>query len=498
MATSPRLLLGPLLGYERDSYYTVCVLIDVGLPAPVLTLSTGATAAFVLAAETPSGRFWRAEIQLAPSAASQTVGYGITVGGEAAEARTGDHSWAFVIPGRRENARLAYAACNGFSSADLAANTAEPYALWERMEREHKKAPFSLLLMGGDQLYADSVLGLEGIKQWTEKTHDEMDRYQPSNQLLTRLDHFYDELYLERWSQKTMARMLASIPSVMMWDDHDIIDGWGSHDEVPQKTEMYKAIFRAAKKYFEIYQIRTTANRSLLDPASLTAGDSHYGLAFEFADFRVLVMDHRSQRTLDQVMADNQHRTVQAWIAAIPPEEPAVGARPVLALSGIPIVYRSFAALESTMEFTPWTEEATDDVRDHWMAAHHRGERIRLVKNLFACPVPLWLLSGDVHVGALGALHDEETNRSIYQVISTGIVHPPPSAIEWAGLRFLTNDAPETIPGTKISTEMLTPNNGPRYIRDRNFATLQRDSKGKVWVHWICESQVRSSPQFVA
>jgi PhoD related phosphatase len=512
MPSPTTIFLGPLLGYERGDCYTVCLLADATLAAPVLTISTGAPVQFAFAGDTPSGRFWRAEVLIAPGAAGpqQRVKYSIAASGAALADRGGRAEWTFYVPAAGERARLAYAACNGFSSQKLAEQTARPYAMWEKLRALHEEAlqpqsetsPFSLLLMGGDQLYADSVLGLPGVREWTEKSHEDMMAYEPSDQLITRLDRFYDQLYQDRWANRDMALMFASIPSVMMWDDHDIIDGWGSHADVPQGTPMYAAIYAAARKYFQLYQLRTAANRSLLDAAQVNLPDErgqlhgHFSLAFDFADFRVLAMDHRSERSLTQVMSDDHHRTVKAWIAGVPAE---AAPRPVLALSGIPVVYRSFAALESTMEFTPWTEEATDDVRDHWMAAHHRGERIRLVKNLFACAAPVWLLSGDVHVGALGAIRDAESGRSIYQVVSTGIVHPPPGPIAWAGLRLLTNDDPEALPGTKISTEMLTPNNSPRYIRDRNFATLQRDDRGKVWVHWICETLGQPKPpEFVA
>jgi len=74
------------------------------------------------------------------------------------------------------------------------------------------------------------------------------------------IDRFYDELYIKRWSNKSMSLIFASIPSVMMWDDHDIFDGWGSYPEDIQKCDVYKNIFSVAKKYFENFQIRTIHN----------------------------------------------------------------------------------------------------------------------------------------------------------------------------------------------------------------------------------------------
>src|SRR5690606_41067643 len=64
---------------------------------------------------------------------------------------------SFHIPGKSEPPRFAYGSCNGFSALDLMHKTEEPYRLWQEMVIEHEKAPFSLLLMGGDQLYADNI-----------------------------------------------------------------------------------------------------------------------------------------------------------------------------------------------------------------------------------------------------------------------------------------------------------------------------------------------------
>lgn len=56
-----------------------------------------------------------------------------------------------------------------------------------------------------------------------------------SKTLPNQLDRFYDELYQRCWSKPDMSLMLATIPSVMMWDDHDIFDGWGSYPDALQQ-----------------------------------------------------------------------------------------------------------------------------------------------------------------------------------------------------------------------------------------------------------------------
>lgn len=489
MANSTALILGPVLGYEQGGYYTVCLVADATVAAPTLELSTGGPVTFVAATAVTGGQLWRAEFPVVPAAAGQQITYRVRAGSAAVADGYGREAWTFFVPAAGAAARLAYASCNGFSDAKLARDTLQPFALWERMVAEHATTPFGLLLMGGDQLYADEVWTLTGVKEWAEKPRKAMLAYQPSAMLMARLETFYDELYSKRWRQSpAMSLMLASVPSVMMWDDHDIFDGWGSHDAELQACGMYQAIYAAARRCFELYQLRTRANRSLINVAG-----GHYALRCDFADFHLLALDNRSGRTIDVIMTEAQWGDTMGALAAIP----ASTGKTTLVMAGVPVIYRSFDSLEGTFEFTPWEEEATDDIRDHWMARHHGGERARLIHHLLNRTTPTWLLSGDVHIGALGMIHDGATDRRVYQVVSTGIVHLAPTAFQWAALQLLTNDAPQTLPGTQVRTEMITPYRSTRYIRDRNFATLTRDRVGKLWVNWICENP-NLKPEFVA
>jgi hypothetical protein len=105
------------------------------------------------------------------------------------------------------------------------------------------------------------------------------------------------------------------------------------------------------------------------------------------------------------------------------------------------------------------------------------------------------LLSGDVHVGALGQIWYERKELGLTQVISTGIVHPPPTAFAWAGVQLMTSDTPEALGDGDVKAEMLTPLGSPRYLRTRNFATLQTGTDQKIWVNWICENE-KLKPSF--
>lgn len=63
----------------------------------------------------------------------------------------------------------------------------------------------------------------------------------------TALTAYFSKMYLERWSQPDVATTLASMPAVMMWDDHDIMDGWGSHPADLHKCPVFQGIYRVAR-----------------------------------------------------------------------------------------------------------------------------------------------------------------------------------------------------------------------------------------------------------
>src|SRR3546814_17317784 len=82
------------------------------------------------------------------------------------------------------------------------------------------------MLMGGDQVYADSMWEtVPSMQAWAGLEFDEGNKAEATDEMIGELERFYFDLYVSRWSQPEVRPMLASIPSIMMWDDHDLIDG---------------------------------------------------------------------------------------------------------------------------------------------------------------------------------------------------------------------------------------------------------------------------------
>lgn len=488
MAT--QLLVGPLLGLESDSLYTVCFTTAKNVSQASVSASGRSVHASVIG-DTYACRVWRAEIDIAPDNHAKKIYYTLSVDGSLASNRNGRNEWDFYVPARNEKPKFMYASCNGFSSADLMNKTEHPYALWEKLKTQHAESPFALMIMGGDQLYADEMWStVPALKEWSKLKRNEKAKRPTNKTMLQQIDRFYDELYQQRWSDPAMVDLFASIPSVMMWDDHDIFDGWGSYPEDLQKSPVFQAIFERAKFYFELLQIRGRKNRSLLNPAA-----NHYAFALKFRGYHIVALDNRAERTLTQVMSRQQ------WDDVLKHVDTNVTEGDLLLLSAVPVVYRDFSFTETALDATPWDEELTDDLKDHWRAKEHQGERARLVMRLLDnvaarqkkgnCRTVI--LSGDVHIGCLGVINDRrnpQQSRKVHQVVSSGIVHPAPSRIAWYGIMAVTNDNTEHLNEDKsIEIAMLKPYSSDQYLRSRNYVTLQEGSDKKLWLNWICESK---------
>lgn len=493
MPNTNTLMLGPLLGLESETLYTVCFATNPSVQQATVLFTLGGqtlTAAAQCLMTTANWALWRAELTVNAGLSAQACAYNIQVNGAGASSQQGQSQWVFEVPGNSQAPRLAYASCNGFSDPKLMKNTAEPFALWKKLLNDHAQAPIHLLLMGGDQVYADSLWGsVPLLKRWSALPKDQKCALKPASKELAALQSAYVNLYLERWNEPSTAQALATIPSLMMWDDHDIVDGWGSYSDDLQQSPVMQAAFQAANTAFQLFQLRgRSTNTTLLAPQA-----AHHSALLRFRGLNILALDNRSDRRLNRIMSETHWQTVINTLNTLTNGD-------LLVMSGVPVVYRDFSFVEQTLDTLPGDQELTDDLKDHWRARAHQGERARFIMRLLdnaqqrktaQGKARTVILSGDVHVGCLGVVQDNtgDTPVNLHQVVSSGIVHPAPNALQWAGIVATSNDREETLDENgHIRSRMLTPFGSSAYLRTRNYATLQEGTDGKLWVNWVCEN----------
>ena len=430
----------------------------------------------------------------------------------------------FAVPAHGQPTRLAYASCNGFSSAAAASayrTEPEKNERWQHVLARHqgkddlaklkdeggwKSGAFHLLLMGGDQVYGDAIFEVGQIKEWDTSwwefwKPDKTDAPFTPTMAKEAADFYFNQTYVARWSQPTVAAVMARIPTLMMWDDHDIFDGWGSREKELQDCAVYQGIFGVAREHFEIFQRHTAPGKAA---PGMIPGVNGFSWGFHLGRLAILAPDMRSERTQYQVIGQDSWKAMYDWLDALATLPPTQRPAHLLFLSSIPVIYPSLRNVEAALAAIPGEQELEDDLRDHWCSRLHYGEQCRLVRRLFDfakkanCRVTI--LSGDVHVAAFGRVtstlpeHGDGAHAArINQLISSAIVHTPPSLAQAFFIdHIIAGDPPALESG--INAEMLEiPGTGSRLHASRNWLDLALDSDPmtppRLWANWWFEDE---------
>lgn len=121
--------------------------------------------------------------------------------------------------------------CNGFSMSVDANTFSGPDPLWRDVLNRHQAKPFHVMLGGGDQIYNDCVTRDTTLfKDWLALKNPETKHHADFTQeMQDELEDFYLQRYAMWFSQGLFGMATGQIPMVNIWDDHDIIDGFGSY-----------------------------------------------------------------------------------------------------------------------------------------------------------------------------------------------------------------------------------------------------------------------------
>ncbi|OJD26540.1 hypothetical protein ACJ73_02083 [Blastomyces percursus] len=162
--------------------------------------------------------------------------------------------WNFIVPAANDSMRIMFHSCNGFSiGTDL--DYWQGPILWNEVLRMHEKRPFHVMIGGGDQIYNDSVRVDGPLKKWTDISNPHKRRAYPfTNKMRDECDSFYYENYIKWYGMEPFATANSQIAQINIWDDHDIIDGFGSYTDHFMKCAVFRGIGGVAFKYYLLFQ----------------------------------------------------------------------------------------------------------------------------------------------------------------------------------------------------------------------------------------------------
>lgn len=492
-----------------------------------------------------------------------------------------DEVWHFTVPGKGYAPRIAYVSCNGFSDpngirkliksensvwGDLLCNhdsevrpsgyVLDKEQLWHE-QRTHKKGNqrFHLMLMGGDQIYFDSIWeDIKPLKEWIGLPREKQLTFSVNASLDKKIEDYYFKQYCVRWlpkervswgeNQKSLdaAQAISRAPTVMMWDDHDIFDGWGSYSTEMQQSPLFQRLFYHARRAFWVFQMqhpiellpelrsnqdhRLRTDDPVFEPISwrlvlkpdklaLPILDKQPGLTFTHAvgPLQLIVSDLRTERSHEQVLGPDTWNALQNWLEKVPKNErkhPGSGCQHLLLMSSVPVVHPKLSLAEAFMDSfgsDHVLDSSADDLKDHWTNDDHEGERKRLIETLLSTAknksLKVTILSGDVHVAAWGVAYrkdvDPKSNwAQIQQLTSTAVVHPSLISVMERLFFHVLNSVAEKKQVMDVNLEakmILFPGSNHYVMASRNWLAIELDignpaeGGSKLWATWRCETK---------
>ena len=330
-------------------------------------------------------------------------------------------------------------------------------AVWAQIPdiiSHNKNVRFALLI--GDQLYADDV-ERKALREKDERKRVEL----------------YLGMYRKYWSDLRYRRVLCRLPAYLMWDDHDITDGWGSREDSfeSEQSDVFKPswrrLFLSARTAFQHMQ-------AARNPPPVSPGfQAGFDTCFRVGRAGFVLPDLRSHRNVRQgrIWSEEQQEAVARWVAAERENLDVLffcssvvfshGHQGLEALmrSGWPLVLQvvswlgslRYAGLRSPLSsFHRNIGDLRDDLNDSWGAEPNRRAADRVLDWLFGLqnppagqkPLSVVVLAGDIHTPGYSTLYSSDrahtARPSIPHVVASPVSYQPFSWMAEAVYRRLT------------------------------------------------------------
>jgi phosphodiesterase/alkaline phosphatase D-like protein len=297
--------------------------------------------------------------------------------------------------------------------------------LWEDLfTRYVATGDVQVVLHLGDQVYGDSAFAeamylLDGSAT-------------PTRTQERKILQLYRRLYAWSWNHPSTRAVLANASNLMIWDDHEIRDDWGSRSTDRDPATPDFAIGRLARRVYREYQ------RQLWDDFDTDVdapGGQLEDHAHRFGEIGVLFVDQRTARSFEHdptrpyLGTPQWERVTQSLAGGV-----LSNVRALLVVTSVPLAYLGAGASSAGAAIV-------DDLMDHWAFRDHQKEQIEMLRALRQWKAggsgrEVLVLGGDVHVG--GHTEIKHQGNLIYrQLITSPITNRPPGLLAFLGVRAL-------------------------------------------------------------
>ncbi len=166
--------------------------------------------------------------------------------------------------------------------------------MWGRLLEALDADPeIAYAILGGDQVYMDKEF--EAKRDFKD---DESDQDEIRKRIFS--------VYKKYWSNPLYRKVFFRIPAFLMWDDHDLLDGFGSRAEQFGRNKKERDKWQRYRKYLAGAFFEFQASRN---PGALTKPNGPYSFSFKQGATGFVMMDLRSQRnSAAGALFDDVHR----------------------------------------------------------------------------------------------------------------------------------------------------------------------------------------------
>ncbi len=385
---------------------------------------------------------------------------------------------------KEEELNIAFASCR------VAAPSEPPYSLTKdeddsgrehdalrtlglRMRRQPPGAWPDLVLMLGDQVYADECS--PETKEFIRSTRDTSE---PPGEIALTFEE-YTRLYRESWGEPVIRWLLSTVSSAMIFDDHDIHDDWNTSEawlEEIRATDWWDEHIVAGLMSYWIYQHAGNLSPDEQDEDGLLAkvqesedagdllrefargadrerGASRWSYHRDLGSTRLVMIDSRAGRVLDEGNRSMLDEAEWDWV-----EEHACGGFDhLLIATSLPwLLSPAMHHLEAWSERVcggAWGSLAArqgERVRqeldlEHWGAFAESFRRLAEIQRAVGAgergeaPASIVTLSGDVHHAYLSHVaypREDGVRSAVYQAVCSPLRNPL-DARERRTIRFM-------------------------------------------------------------
>lgn len=326
------------------------------------------------------------------------------------------------------------------------------FAVWHQIPeiiKVDQNANVRFAILAGDQVYADEVEA-EVLEERNPRKRKEL----------------YLGIYKEFWDNIEYRKVLCRVPAVLMWDDHDITDGWGSREDSYDAKDLqefapkWEDLFGTAKEMFRIMQ----ASRNPDPPSEgfsrgfdtcFTVGRA----GFAVADLRSNRKSRMVKNIVDgkyegQIWLPEQLQAIKTWVETYKKDfDTLFFVSSVVFSHGSPDIERSILKYWfHVLDFVNWmgkiwflrkkaksfndnVGDLRDDINDSWGADINAKEADRVLDFLFGLqnppagekPVNVVILSGDIHTPGHSIIYSadpaHEKKAVIPHVVATPVAY---------------------------------------------------------------------------